>query len=56
VLPARKDATMKELQRVAASAFSVTTTLINKPTPYNNTELTDFLSVHNKKVNVKHLI
>ena len=47
-----RDAIIKELQSVVASALSVTTTLISRPTPYN-TELTDVLPVHDEKVNVK---
>ena len=35
MLPAMRDAIMKELQSVVASALSVTATLISKPTPYN---------------------
>ena len=52
MLPAMRDAIIKELQSVVASALSVTATLISKPIPYN-TELTDFLPVHDEKVNVK---
>jgi len=51
MLPAMRDAIMKELQSVVASALSVTATLISKPTPYH-TELTGILPVEDKKIKV----